>query len=61
LNRRGAIILWDSLYEPDGLPDELRRRFHIAEIVELPGVHFDTKSQPRTSRIHAAIIPPQER
>ncbi len=60
LNRRGAVILWDSLHEPDGLPDELRCRFHIAEVVDLPGVQFDTQSEPRSPRIHAAIVPPQE-
>jgi hypothetical protein len=59
LNRRGAIILWDSLHEPDGLPDDFRRRFHIAEVVDLPGVQFDTQSEPRSPRIHAAIIAPR--
>jgi 4-amino-4-deoxy-L-arabinose transferase-like glycosyltransferase len=58
LNRRGGVILWNALQEPDGPPGELRQRFHIAEVLELPAMAYVTKAKVPPARIDAAIIPP---
>jgi hypothetical protein len=57
LNRRGAVILWDSAHAPDGLQADLYARFHITETVDLP---LDSTAGAPSTRIHAAIIPPEE-
>jgi hypothetical protein len=59
LNHWGGVILWNTSHAPDGLPAELRQRFHVAEIVELPDIRCNRQAGSPPARIVAAIIPPE--
>jgi hypothetical protein len=58
--RQGGVILWNLDESREGISAEVRRRFGVVEIVELPPLAYQTQSRVPAVRIGMAIVPPQD-
>ena len=57
--RQGGVILWNLQESPEGIPDEVLRRFGVVESVELPPLPYQTRARVPAARIGVAIVPPR--